>query len=117
MKYVADDGKEFKNEKDCREYEEKFGLKAIYEKNFINGDLSKRVNMVREKFTRFCHLKELSDDYLEKNECKTRYETRVAVEVNYGIVYLRDDAVRILLEYISELNCEYNKLLDEAGDY
>lgn len=117
MKYVADDGKEFRNEKDCREYEEKFGLKAIYEKNFINEDLFKRVKMVRKGFTKLCQQRELDNDYLEENKYKTRYKTHAAVEINYGIIYLRDDAVKILLEYIDTLEYENSKLLDEAGDY
>ena len=117
MKYVADDGKIFNREKDCREYEEKFGLKAVYEKKFINDDLFKRVKMVREEFTNLCQQKELDNNYLEDNKYKTRYETHAAVEINYGIIYLRDDAVKILLEYIDTLEDEYNKLLDEVGDY
>ena len=117
MKYVADDGKIFNREEDCRKYEEKFGLKAVYKKNFINEDLFKRVKMVREEFTNLCQQKELDNDYLEENKYKTRYETHVAVEVNYGIIYLRDDAVRILLEYIDILEYENSKLLDEVGDY
>ena len=103
MRYMADDGKEFTNEKDCREYEEKFGLKATYEEKFVIGKLSDRVDMVRDEFTNLCKMKELDDDYLEEEGRKTRYETHAAVEVNYGIVYLRDDAVNILLEYIDKL--------------
>lgn len=50
-----------------------------------------------------CKRRQLSDDYLQENKCETRKESPIAAEFPYGIVYLQDDAVDVLINRIKEL--------------
>ena len=45
----------------------------------------------------------LSDEYLRECKCQTREDVEIASELRYGIVYLRDDAVELLIARIKEL--------------
>lgn len=45
----------------------------------------------------------LSDEYLQECGCQTREDVEIANELRYGIVYLRDDAVELLIARIKEL--------------
>ena len=58
---------------------------------------------VIRSFTHTSNDRGLSDDFLQDANCKTREEQPIAAEYAYGIVYLRDDAVEILIQRIIEL--------------
>jgi hypothetical protein len=45
----------------------------------------------------------LSDEYLKDNDCFSRETEPIAIEYPYGIVYLQDAAVEILINKIEEL--------------
>ena len=45
----------------------------------------------------------LSNEYLREHKCQTREDVEIASELRYGIVYLRDDAVELLIARIEEL--------------
>ena len=47
--------------------------------------------------------KGIDDEFLQNIGCRTREEQPMAGEYSYGIVYLRDDAVEILIQRIIEL--------------
>ena len=54
----------------------------------------------------------LSDEYLKDNGCFTREEETIAIEYPYGIVYLQDTAVDVLIERIKELEKQQNEQKD-----
>ena len=53
----------------------------------------------KEKCDRYC----LSDEYLESIGSTTRKDAVMCGEYQYGIVYVRDDAVELLIDRINEL--------------
>ena len=56
------------------------------------------------------HLKRaLGDDYLDSIGETTRLHSPMLYEAEYGILYLRDDAVLDLLNYIEELKANATK--------
>ena len=65
-------------------------------------DKSKIKDVIRE-FTGDCNCCALSDDYLQEYGYETRAEFPMTIEFGYGIMYLRDDAVELLIERIKEL--------------
>lgn len=109
MKYVADDGKIFVTQKECLEYEKVHGAKMLYKKEFVDTSLSCAVENVRKSFDDFYRDRALSDEYLEEIHRETRYETNMVEEQKYGIAYLRDDGVNILLRYIDMLEEEISR--------
>ena len=62
-----------------------------------------------QEFERVCGNRQLSDDYLRDQNCETRKDLPVAIEFEYGVVYLRDDAVDALLARIKELEARCKK--------
>lgn len=59
--------------------------------------------VIRE-FNEACKTWQLSDGYLTDNRYATRADIPcIANEMRYGIVYLRDDAVELLITRIEEL--------------
>ena len=67
---------------------------------------------VIQGFNKKSDARALSDDYLQENHCETRENVPLAIEFHYGIVYLRDDAVEVLIQRIVELEA---KLTKEGG--
>lgn len=53
----------------------------------------------KEKCDRYC----LSDEYLNSIGNDTRKDAVMCGEYQYGIVYMRDDAVELLIRRINEL--------------
>ena len=45
----------------------------------------------------------LDDDYLREHDCEVREDMPMAGEFKYSVVYLRDDAVEVLIKRIIEL--------------
>nr|DAK26595.1 MAG TPA: hypothetical protein [Caudoviricetes sp.] len=109
MKYVADNGKIFATQEECLEYEKVHGAKMLYKEEFINTPLPCAVENVRKSFDDFYRDHVLSDDYLKEIDREARYETNMVEERKYGIVYLRDDGVNILLRYIDMLEEEISR--------
>jgi len=105
MKYVADDGKEFTSEADCIMYEQKIIAKEEYWKEFVSPPLAERARRIIEKFYKTSRNVSLGDDDLAEKGYEPRYNGEVPLvgEWKYGIAYLRDDAVSILISYIEEL--------------
>lgn len=109
MKYVADDGKIFATQEECLEHEKAHGAKMLYKKEFVDAPLSYMVENVRKLFDDFYRDRVLSDEYLKEIDREARYETKIVEERKYGIAYLRDDGVNILLRYIDMLEEEISR--------
>lgn len=62
-------------------------------------DVNEVIKEFREADERYC----LGDEYLEKVGSPTRENLPVAGEYAYGVTYLRDDAVEVLIARIEEL--------------
>ena len=110
MTYVAFDGKEFKTERGCLDYERSFEKKKYNEK-FVDPPLKERADFVMEAYLTYAHDKALSDDYIAEKDRPTRYSgATFCGDFSYGICYLRDDAVDILVDYIRFLENEVQRL-------
>ena len=59
-------------------------------------------DVIRE-FEKKLRSRALSDEYLREQRCDVRADMQIAIEFPYGIIYLRDDAVEILINRIREL--------------
>ena len=70
----------------------------------------KKYKEIVKVYKQVCKEYQLSDEYLRESKCKTRDTIPIAAEFQYGVVYLQDDAVDVLLERIYELE----RLLQEA---
>lgn len=99
MTYKSFDGKEFKTDKE-RSKHEKEVLIEEYNKKFVKGTLKKRAKYVIDTFL---SVKGLPDNKIERKGEEPRYEVTMCGEYSYGINYLRDDAVEILINRIKEL--------------
>ena len=107
MTYLAFDGKEFKTERECLDYERSFEKKA-YNKKFVDPPLKERADFVMDAYLTYARDKSLDDDYLAEKDRPTRYGGAVFCgDFSYGISYLRDDAVDILIARIRELESTY----------
>lgn len=67
-----------------------------------------------EWFENACDARRMSDDSLEREESETRYEIGVAGDYRRVVIFLRDDAVDILIERIRELEEENARHRDEV---
>lgn len=110
MTYLAFDGKEFTSERECLEYERSFEKKK-YEEKFVDPPLKARADLVMKWYLDYARDKSLDDDYLAEKDRPTRYGDAVFCgDFFYGISYLRDDAVDILIDYIRILENEVHRL-------
>lgn len=110
MTYLAFDGKEFKTERECLDYERSFEKKAYNEK-FVDPPLKARAYFVMDAYLTYARDKALDDDYLAEKDRPTRYgDATFCGDFSYGISYLRDDAVDILIDYICILENEVHRL-------
>lgn len=113
-RYFADDGKEFLTEEECLAYERDITIDD-YVKGFQCGELKDRANRMIEWFENACDARRMSDDSLEREGRETRYGGAVFCgDYSRGIMYLRDDAVDILIERIRELEEENARHRDEV---
>ena len=110
MTYKAFDGKEFSSERECLEYERSFEKKK-YEEKFVDPPLKARADFVMDAYLTYARDKALSDDFIADKDRPTRYGDAVFCgDFSYGICYLRDDAVDILIDYIRILENEVHRL-------
>lgn len=103
-RYFSEDGKEFESKEECLAYEKEKVI-GEYNKFFLAGSLKERADRVIDLFDRSSNARCLGDDRIEEagRESRRSGEACVAGDLSYGIVYLRDDAVDILVERIREL--------------
>lgn len=102
--YIADDGTSFDTKEECQQYENENAL-SNYDKEWGNYiPLKERAHKVRG-YWKAQSGRGLSDDYLASINENTRASdpSYIAGEFGYGIIYMRDDAVEILLRYIEQL--------------
>ena len=102
--YTANDGTSFESKDKCQRYERENAL-SDYEKEWGEHiSLKDRAHKVRAYWKAQSN-RGLSDDYLASVDKTTRASDPrfIAGEFKYGIIYMRDDAVEILLKYIEEL--------------
>lgn len=107
--YIADDGTSFDTKEECQQYENENVL-SNYDKEWGEHiSLKERAHKVRA-YWKVQLDRGLSDDYLASVDKTTRATDirGIAGEFEYGIIYMRDDAVEILLRYIDELERESN---------
>jgi hypothetical protein len=106
-RYIADDGTAFDTKEECQQYETENAL-SNYDKEWGKSiPLKERAHKVRGLW-RSQSCRALSDEYLLSENRPTRASNPkyIAGEFDYGIVYMRDDAVEILLKYIERLEGE-----------
>ena len=102
VKYFADDGTEFNCQDACKAYENKLEYEA-YKKEFVLPPLKDRVKMVVANFKLTCSQSREDDwDLRERGKLDNRWNTSLCGS-HGGMVFLRDDGVDVLLEYIKEL--------------
>ena len=102
--YIADDGTAFDTKKECQQYEAENTL-SNYDKEWGEHiSLKDRAHKVRA-YWKSQSDRGLSDNYLASVNKTTRAADPrfIAGEFCYGIIYMRDDAVEILLKYIERL--------------
>ena len=107
IKYTANDGTSFDSKDECIAYENENAM-SEYEKEWGECiSLKERAHKVRKLWNNQS-TRALTDNYLALLNETTRSDspTYIAGELDYGIVYMRDDAVEILLKYIEELECD-----------
>lgn len=107
IKYTANDGTSFDSKDECLAYENENAM-SEYEKEWGGSiSLKERAHKVRKLWNNQS-TRALTDNYLALLGETTRSDgpTNIAGEFDYGIVYMRDDAVEILLKYIEELECD-----------
>lgn len=90
--FIADDGTTFFTPQECIAYEMKLRNKLT-------------VDEVMIKFKRACEKKRKTDEKLAECYRKTRGDKDIPLAGDFvsGIIYLRDDAVDVLIERIKEL--------------
>lgn len=112
-KFFADDGTEFKSASECQAYE-----RELYEKAVNEVPLEQRANKVIEVFERASDRKELDDEYLDSVGKPTRYSGDLPLwgDYSYGVLYLRDDAVRTLVSRVRDLERHLEDALRELDD-
>lgn len=116
MTYRAFDGKEFETESGCLEYERSFEKKKYNEK-FVDPPLKERADFVMDAYLNYARNKSLDDDYIADRDRPTRYgDATFCGDFSYGICYLRDDAVDILVDYIRILENEVHRLENELEE-
>lgn len=69
----------------------------------LKDDWEMDVKEIVKKYHNTCRRYQLSDEYLQEQKCTTRMEMPTAVEFRYGVVYLQDAAVDVLIKRIEEL--------------
>jgi hypothetical protein len=112
-KFFADDGTEFKSASECRAYE-----RELYEKAVNEVPLEQRANKVIEVFECASDRKELDDEYLDSVGKPTRYSGDLPLwgDYSYGVLYLRDDAVRTLVSRVRDLERRLEDALRQFSD-
>ena len=108
IRFFADDGTEFKSASECQAYE-----RELYEKTVNDVPLEQRANKVVEAFEKVYNQKALDDEYLDEVGKSTRYAGGLPLvgDYSYGVLYLRDDAVDILVARIRQLEAENERII------
>lgn len=109
IKYVADDGTEFDESELCEAHESELA-KQDYEQKFIAGSLAKRADRMISIYESYCDARRTSDDHLKCSETRWYGEPPFCGDFRRGIMYLRDDAVDILIARIRQLEAENKSL-------
>lgn len=80
--------------------------------------LEQRANKVVEVFERASSQKELSDEHLDSVGKPTRYAGGLPLvgDYSYGVLYLRDDAVRTLVSRVRDLEWHLDETLRQFDD-
>lgn len=109
-KFFADDGTEFKSAHECQAYE-----RELHEKSVNEVPLEQRANKVVEAFENVYNQKALDDEYLDEVGKPTRYAGGLPLvgDYSYGVLYLRDDAVGILVSRIRQLEAENERIIGQ----
>ena len=68
---------------------------------------------VIEEYGRAAYRICLSDEYLEKIDSPSRQDLPIVGDYYYGVAYMRDDAIELLIGRIHELDEENKKLREE----
>ena len=106
MKYIAYDGTIFDAIGECVAYERDKSIKGYYDK-WVAQSLNIRAEKVIQLFQDECRKRRWNDNHLISEGYEPRYENKsYTVNVDTGIVNLRDDLVDILIDRIRELENE-----------
>lgn len=98
--YIANDGKEFSTEEACKEYEKELNTK-YYETLFKQGTLEDRVEKLIEKYNKF-----YKKYAMDCGGWRIEHADNCFGEYEYGVVFVRDDVVNLLIERIRELEAD-----------
>ena len=111
-KFIANDGKEFPSEMACRKHEIEFHQNAQSDR-----PIRVRANEIIHWFDKKCSRKQMDDLSLAEMGKPMRYDGGVPImgTFSYGIIYLRDDMVDVLVQRIRNLEAEVERLKDSRA--
>ena len=106
-KFVSNDGKEFSSEAECLKHE-----LETYQNAQSDRPMRVRANEVIHWFDEKCSRKQMDDLSLAEIGKPMRYDGGVPImgDFSYGIIYLRDDMVDVLVQRIRNLETEVERL-------
>ena len=102
--FVADDGMEFNDKDQCIAYE--YSKHSELVNKYHDLSFEEQYNIIKTEFNRYSNKYAYSDATLIEEGSSIRsggIVGNIACEFDRGIVYLRDDAVEVLLNYIEYL--------------
>lgn len=114
VKYIAIDGTEFDESELCETHECEIAKKD-YERKFVAGSLAARADKMISIYESYCDARRMSDEHLKDEGSETRYsdEPPFCGDFRRGIMYLRDDAVDILVARIRQLEAENERIIGQ----
>ena len=112
IKYIAIDGTEFDESDLCETHESEIA-KQDYERKFVAGSLAARADRMISIYESYCDARRISDEHLndERSETRRSGEPPFCGDFQRGIMYLRDDAVDILIARIRQLEAENERII------
>lgn len=112
IKYIAIDGTEFDESDLCETHESEIA-KQDYERKFVAGSLAARADRMISIYESYCDARRISDEHLndERSETRRSGEPPFCGDFQRGIMYLRDDAVDILIARIRQLEVENERII------
>ena len=111
-KFIANDGKEFFSESECLKHEIE-----TYQNTQSDRPMRARANEVIHWFDEKCSRKQMNDLSLAEIGKPMRYDGSVPImgDFSYGIIYLRDDMIDVLVQRIRNLEAEVERLKDSRA--
>ena len=116
--FVANDGEMFDNFASCVIHERDEGI-SDYDEIFVRG-IKRRAENVISMFKTGCALYETKNeheynDFIRRGNVNRGLDELGLVGANGGIVYLRDDGVKAIIDYVAHLEKQVEDLKRKVG--